>query len=354
MSHTGSTDADDSQHPDLRTLARLADLPQHFTLTSLAGGSNNRVFRMQASDRVYLLKWYFSHPDDSRDRLAAEVSFSEYAWQAGIRSIPQLLAASPAEDLALFEFLEGSQLSSADITRRHLQTAIDFYTELNIHRTHPTVANVHAASEACFTIKDHLACVENRIRRLFEMDPVPEVHRAAADFVKSRLWPAWNNTIASTHAVIRRCNLPQNARLKSEDKCLSPSDFGFHNAIIDPAGTIRFIDFEYAGWDDPAKMVCDFFCQIAVAVPRTFFSEFAEAIASLSPQPEQILRRIQALFPIYQLKWCCILLNEFLPTACARRQFSQTLDNLHDRKESQLAKADQLLSGMIEAPFSGR
>jgi hypothetical protein len=356
VSYSGSPDDDDDgQHPDLSALARLArlaGLPEHFTLKSLEGGSNNRVFRVQASDRFYLLKWYFSHPDDARDRLAAEVSFSQFAWQAGIRSLPKLLAASPDEDLALFEFIEGSQLSSADITRRHLQAAIDFYMELNLHRAHPAAANVHVASEACFRVKDHLACVENRIQRLVEIDPLPEVHRDAAEFVKSRLVPAWNSAIDSTDAAVRRFDLPPNACLKSKDRCLSPSDFGFHNAIIDAAGTVRFIDFEYAGWDDPAKMVCDFFCQIAAAVPRKFFSEFGEAIASIAPQPAQVLRRIQVLFPIYQLKWCCILLNEFLPTACARRHFSHAVDNMNDRKKSQLAKADQLLSQMIEAPFS--
>ena len=42
------------------------------------------------------------------------------------------------------------------------------------------------------------------------------------------------------------------------DKCLSPSDFGFHNVIVEKDKILRFIDFEYAGWDDPAKMVSDF------------------------------------------------------------------------------------------------
>ena len=35
-----------------------------------------------------------------------------------------------------------------------------------------------------------------------------------------------------------------------EYKCISPSDFGFHNSIIDREGNINFVDFEYSGWDD--------------------------------------------------------------------------------------------------------
>jgi len=49
--------------------------------------------------------------------------------------------------------------------------------------------------------------------------------------------------------------------LPADETCLSPSDFGFHNALVDPSGALSFLDFEYAGRDDPAKPVSDFFCQ---------------------------------------------------------------------------------------------
>ena len=42
-----------------------------------------------------------------------------------------------------------------------------------------------------------------------------------------------------------------------EERCISPSDFGLHNAIR-TAADIRFIDFEFAGWDDPAKALVNF------------------------------------------------------------------------------------------------
>ena len=60
--------------------------------------------------------------------------------------------------------------------------------------------------------------------------------------------------------------LPSERPLDQQDRCLSPSDFGFHNALAQ-GETVRFIDFEYAGWDDPAKTVCDFFHHPGVPVP---------------------------------------------------------------------------------------
>jgi hypothetical protein len=48
------------------------------------------------------------------------------------------------------------------------------------------------------------------------------------------------------------------AELAEEMRTLSPSDFGFHNAIRKTDGTLCFIDFEYFGWDDPVKLTADF------------------------------------------------------------------------------------------------
>ena len=52
------------------------------TLSRLAGGKNNRVYRVDTEGGVPLvLKRYFSDPRDGRDRLSAEWNFLERAWQ---------------------------------------------------------------------------------------------------------------------------------------------------------------------------------------------------------------------------------------------------------------------------------
>ena len=64
---------------------------------------------------------------------------------------------------------------------------------------------------------------------------------------------------------------------------MSPSDFGFHNALATPGGRLVFIDFEYAGWDDPAKLANDFFCQPAVPVDARFYDDFVARAMTFSP-----------------------------------------------------------------------
>ena len=81
------------------------------------------------------------------------------------------------------------------------------------------------------------------------------------------------------------CGLYLDRPLDPADRCVSPSDFGFHNALREPSGRLRFIDFEYAGWDDPAKLVCDFFCQPAVPAPAGAFDRFAAAVGEGFAEP---------------------------------------------------------------------
>ena len=63
------------------------------SLTRLEGSKNNQVFRAETSDRTYLAKVYFRHPNDKRDRLGAEWAFSKFAWNNGIRKLPEPIAA---------------------------------------------------------------------------------------------------------------------------------------------------------------------------------------------------------------------------------------------------------------------
>jgi hypothetical protein len=150
--------------------------------------------------------------------------------------------------------------------------------------------------------------------------------------------PAW----AGVRAAVAADGQPLDAPLPIAARVLSPSDFGFHNCLVTSAG-LKFIDFEYAGWDDPAKTVCDFFCQPAVPVPGAHFERFLAAVISATGDAG-IRDRVAFLRPVYELKWCCIMLNEFLPVGDDRRSFARA-DESHDmRRLKQLHKVDAALA----------
>lgn len=303
-------------------LARAGIVGQ-FTLVPLAGGGNNRVFRIEAAGAAYLLKSYFHHPDDPRDRLATEFGFSQRVEGTGC--VPRPLASDPANRLGLYEFVEGRKLAPDEVGDNAVSQAIEFFLAIQ----NPTVfAGFPAASEACFDEAAHLATVDRRIAGLTR---IPAEFAEASRFVDEELAPAWDR--------IRTAMVPSGVALAPDSRCVSPSDFGFHNALLEADGRLRFLDFEYAGWDDPAKLVCDFFHQPAVPVPRLYLNRWIDAVREAIPAATDFERRVQRMMPVYRIKWCCILLNEFLPVSRSRREFARGEADPESRRREQLEKA---------------
>ena len=71
---------DSSLNTAARNLLDKAGATGEFSLTPLSGGANNRVYRVDCKDERYVLKAYFQHDQDPRDRLATEYAFAAYAW----------------------------------------------------------------------------------------------------------------------------------------------------------------------------------------------------------------------------------------------------------------------------------
>lgn len=325
-------------------LLTAAGLGPAHGVSRLPGGGNNRVHRLDTAAGPLLLKEYFQHPDDPRDRLAAELAFSGFAWSQGLRMLPQPLTSDPLHRLGLFEFIVGHRLSPAEVTADHVQQAGEFFRAVNARRHAPEAARLPAAAEACFSLTDHSSCVTRRLARLDTIEPVSALHREAADLVHRRLRPLWRDLEAGLTSAAADCSLQMDAPLTTSSRRLSPSDFGFHNALLCADGRLRFLDFEYAGWDDPAKAVCDFFCQPAVPVRREHWEAFLTAAMDSPELTADLRQRAALLLPAYEVKWCCIMLNEFLPLGDSRRAFAGAGESPDVRQAAQLRKVEAVLS----------
>lgn len=308
----------------------------------MRGGRNNRVFLLHARGAHAVLKAYFRHPDDPRDRMGAETALLAHAADLDIGCVPRVLAADPDAGLALLSFVEGRCLGSGEIGRPQVDAALEFYLRLN-----QSPADLPRASESCFSLRQHLACVERRVSRLALAAAQGSLRPDAAAFVADELAPAWRKLQADILAAAPGQLGPHwDAPLASELRRISPSDFGFHNALQRPDGSLVFLDFEYAGLDDPAKMTCDFFCQPDVPVPLTLLPLVLERLALASPGDVVLAARVGLLLPAYGVKWCCIMLNDFLPLGAARREFAGG-DETEARRDGQLDLAWRTLVRLL-------
>ena len=298
------------------------------------GGGNNKVVAVHTKSGKYLAKVYYSNPSDKRNRLNAEYSFLEYARKIGLECVPKPIFSSPKKNMGLYEFVQGRKLTAPELALQHITQAANFVRSLNERPERDNA--LPTASEGCFSIEQHLLLTDMRVRKLLGLPVVSEIDRQALLFVGKldSVWKKLKDAIVTRYGSI-------SIQLDAVDRCISPSDFGFHNALLRDTGEICFIDFEYAGWDDPAKMIGDFFSQPAIPVSLEYFDMFVSEALDYSKNKDELGHRARLLLPLIQIKWCCIMLNEFLPDAARRRQFASPTLEPGQRKRLQLEKAQQ-------------
>ena len=308
-------------------------------------GGNNLVYEITFGKKHLLAKQYYRSLEDMRDRLGTEWAFIAYAMAQSITNVPAPIAKDDASGIGLYQFIEGRKLTAQELRLSHVDAAADFFLALNGPDRAEQAHAVPVASEACFSITDHCALIDRRVARLASIEAEDEAGKEAKTCV-AEVNKIWHSTKRAIEATLVKDHLDPDDVLPPAQRCLSPSDFGYHNALLRPDGGLTFIDFEYAGWDDPAKMAADFFCQPQVPVGHEFFEPFLDRSMSFSEDAESLKRRTRLLLPAQKLKWACIMLNDFLPDAGRRRRFANPEAEKSQRKHMQLDKVRAALTAL--------
>jgi hypothetical protein len=325
-----------SREENLKTkIAGMLPETNALKIKKLPVSGNNRLYRVDVGKQRLVAKHYFTHIGDKRSRLDAEFSFASFAVESGLDCVPRPVARDDPSGIALYSFVDGRKPDVSDVTRVAVTSALNFLADLNRYRN-KMATRISTAAEACFSIDDHIGLIEKRLQRLaIIQDP------CAKKFVEKELIPVWNKVKPEIFEKAASRGLKTDEVLTPAGRIVSPSDFGFHNALITKDGRFHFLDFEYGGWDDPAKTVGDFFSQIAIPVPLEYLEMFAGGVSGLTPDPEKTLARIGLLLCPYRIKWCCIVMNHFVPVDSDRRRFAG--NDLAQTRQGQLAKARELL-----------
>jgi hypothetical protein len=225
---------------------------------SLSGGINNAVYHLVArSGKNYCGKYYRRDPDDPRDRMHHEMQFLAYCQACGIHDVPKVEAFDTHHGVVLLEWISGSRWPEQKVVPDSVwKQFLKFFEKLQLFRDIPEAAALPRAAEAARSLHEHLAWVQKRRdhwRFLALNGSVPEEQR---DYVIQSLEMRYQD-------LARRCMVHPEFFLPFPDAraVISPSDFGLHNALIDENGNVRFVDFEYGGWDDIAKLKFDFCLQ---------------------------------------------------------------------------------------------
>jgi len=265
-----------------------------------------------------VIKGYTQRQAKHHDRFKAETEFLHYAQLVAPECVPKLLYSDQEMQSVVLEHVEGERFqegTSPDPT--DVNHAVAFIRRLNADLE---LARKHVsgdAAEGFLRLTDHLQNIDQRIAAM-GAEHLPIHLRAKAVEVIRHLKRRLERLEEATQEqiVTGRCD----DALDASARCVSPSDFGFHNALSTPSG-VKFLDFEFAGWDDPTKLVADFDLQPKVPVrPRK--GMLSDAMPSPTKKFED---RYSVLFPILELKWGCIIMTLLNPTRWAQAR-SHTKD----------------------------
>jgi thiamine kinase-like enzyme len=302
------------------------DIKQHIPFEiddyiAVKTGGNSQIFKLLSNNKNYALKLY--PENDERKRLETETKAFEFLSANKISQVPKIITKNNEKKFAIFEWFEGEHISKP--TDGDIRNLASFFIKLQEHKY--KADTILPAADACFS--GQMVC-DYFYKRLARFEDITEIKSFITDIKK-----------LATNFVT---NAKKIKHIDDNCQVLSPSDYGFHNAIKTKDG-LKFIDFEYFGFDDPVKAISDVMLHPAMNLSKPHQSLYFKLITeNLIDNDTQIIKRFNVLFPLYGLIWCLIVLNIYLPYYEKVRQGKQD-------KIEQLEKARMLYERVKENDF---
>lgn len=301
----------------------------------VGAGRNSRVYKVRCGGAEYAAKFYFKPTADGRDRLQVEYSGLEFLWQRGVRSIAQPVRADAGRQVALYQFVHGEPVASSDASAGDIDQLLSFVAALKAIKADAQARALNPAAEAFFTAAGVISNLHQRLARLEALDAQGAAYDALHRFLGEQFKPALK-------VFSERATDGTDLELARDHRTLSPSDVGFHNSLRGTGGRLVFLDFEYFGWDDPAKTLSDCLLHPLMRLAPERRRQMAAGFDRIFGADPGWTGRVKALYPLFALKWCMIMLNEFRMDQIERRRYVD-----RNAEEIQVIQMRQLESARV-------
>ena len=306
------------------------------SLIKLGGGINNQVYKCGEGSGAFVVKGYRPIEIGKPDRMKAEVDFLNYAALVAPDYVPRLTYVDVERRCVILEYLEGDSYKEGHKPQAaELRAATEFLRRLNSDKNLAKRFIALDASEGFQLLTDHVTNIHERIQ-VMSFDHLSKENRGLATQLIASIKSKATRVETWLDHLLEQGTITNH--LSPIDRCVSPSDFGFHNAIRTRT-CVKFIDFEYAGWDDPAKVVADFILQPRIQIGLNH-SPLSHAFCE--QHQSKIIARSIVLGVILRLKWLCIILGVLQPSRLERllteQPESRSIDNIVSDRLAQAAR----------------
>jgi hypothetical protein len=322
---------------ELFALAETVSSVRAVSVRWLARGGNSGLVELTTEDgNKYALKLYPGRT--GHDRLSSEFNSFELIRKQGLDCVPYPFQRHAGLNVAMFEWIDGDVIN--DPNDEQMRQALDFIQTLHGLRTSSDFHAFHNASAAFLSGAGFEEYLRARFNSLTQPSPKSS---ELNDYLLNELLPIMEKIIEWTRSNWR-IEPGYHESLPRESQTLSPSDFGFHNAINRPDGRLLFLDFEYFGWDDPVKLIADFYFHPGMEMDSDIKRQWLQGAVKI--YGVEILDRLHLAWPMIGISWCLILLNEYRSDIWLRR-CAANVDKLDLREailSEQLKRSRDLLA----------
>jgi hypothetical protein len=285
-------------------------------IKKIKGQKNSQVFKVVTNkNKELLLKYY---PDPKNDKVnRSENEFNSLKLIRNISTeVPKSILLNTSLNFALYEFIKGKKINK--IKSDDIYNILKFIRKIQkIKNTKNTL--IKNAKESCLSINDLIIQINNRYAKLLE------VNIKNKNIKLKKFLHEFNSVKDNIYNLIYKNFSKKNIlnKLPNHQQIIHPADFGFHNSIKSNT-KIYFIDFEYLGFDDPVKLICDFYWHPAMKLDKNISKLWLHESLKVFNY-KNISVKLQFLLNAYGLRWSLIILNDFV------NNYQNDIQNVSDK-----------------------
>jgi len=304
-------------------------------------GGNHTVSSVTFADNT---QWVIK--SGKPDRIKRDAQALSLLSSHHIKPIPQLIAHTPNGHL-ISTHLSGTPITS--VSRQHIHQVVDFIRRLDTlsRSQQPAVVHFPAAAQARTNLQDYLDGIDTRLTDLTQGVRQCEAQYAGftplRHLIEDSLPPLKQAVFAHFAHTSEAYGWDNNAPFAAQERILSPSDLGFHNTLISPKQTVQFLDFEYFGWDDKAKLCCDFLHHQGHHLSNAQKQYFLTTLHTQGVLTDALIQRIHAVLDVVGFEWILIVLNIAQPHKTAQKIHANASTPIATLVQRQGDQAEQLV-----------
>lgn len=286
------------KYSELKKLCKTLKVKNAHSFQRINSGINSKVYEFCNHEKKMILKIYT--PDNRYDRLTAERSALNLLCQSGFVNVPKILGEDRVYSIIALQHIYGNKVLQP--TKEMIVECCEFIKDIQKIANSLDLKEIQIAKDACFSVAETMDSIHLRRNKFESIDNQQLIH-----FLKREFDPITEKIKKTIYGKLTPSDRVKVMGIKS--RILSPSDFGFHNILVDPKNKLNFIDFEYFGWDNPVKLLVDFILHPG------FILGYDEKMIwiknSLTSYAQGLEEDLNLTWPLFGLLWVLILLNNF-------------------------------------------